>query len=62
MENTVIAYDNKEFIVEDMTKAQKKVLKADKPKIYEKYFPTDVVETENVPVETETAPENGVTE
>jgi hypothetical protein len=61
MEKTVIAYGNKEFIVEDMTKAQKKVLKADKPKIYEKYFPTDV-ETENVPVETETAPENGVTE
>lgn len=47
----MISYDDKEFIVEDMTKAQKKQLKSDRPKLYEQYF------SEEVQIVEETIPE-----
>lgn len=68
MEKTVITYGTREFILEDMTAAQKKTLKAEKPKVYAKLFlkptpvePPAVPEAPVEPAQGETPAETEVT-
>ena len=44
-----ISYKDRSFIVEEMTEADREILKAEKPELYEKYFEKTEVKIKNKP-------------
>ena len=45
-----ISYKDRNFIIEEMTEADKEILQAEKPELYEKYFEKTEVKIKNKPI------------